>query len=132
MEAQPLAHHARHLRVPLAGDREQVRGEGLEHVRAREGREGAARVSQQQHDTLAEGMALAVEEEARLQPYAAQAVTICIQAATLHEATTVQAAAASLRPYEEEAEVMRHVNGCYYYNCYYCYCYYYYCYCCNC
>ena len=74
-------------------------------------------------------MALTVEEEARLQPYAAQAVTICIQAATLHEATTVQAAA-SLRPHGEEAEVMRHVNGCYYYNCY-CYCYYY-CYCCNC
>ena len=44
----------------------------------------------------------------------------------------MEAAAASLRPHGEEAEVMRHVNGCYYYNCYYCYCYYYYCYCCNC
>ena len=56
------------LRVPLAGDREEVGGEGLEHVGAREGGEGAARVRQQQHDALAEGMALAVEEEARLQP----------------------------------------------------------------
>jgi hypothetical protein len=46
-------------------------------------------VGQQQHDTLAEGMALAVEEEARLQPYAVQAVIICIQAATLYEALVV-------------------------------------------
>ena len=56
------------LRVPLAGYSEEVGGEGLEHVGARQGGEGAARVGQQQHDALPEGVALAVEEEARLQP----------------------------------------------------------------